>query len=70
MQELGAYRAATTFASGDLFRITIAGTAVRYTKNGVLIHEGALGAPTPLRVRASLYSTASTIAGARISVPW
>ena len=47
VQELGAYRAATTFASGDLFRITIAGTAVLYTKNGVLIHRGC-----PRRARA------------------
>ena len=61
VQELGAYRAATTFASGDLFRITIAGPAVLYTKNGVLIHESALAAPSPLRVRASLYSKPSTI---------
>jgi len=70
VQELGAYRAATTFASGDILRITIAGTAVRYTKNGALIHESALGAPSPLRARASLYSTASTITSAWISIPW
>jgi hypothetical protein len=70
VQELGAYRATTTFASGDLLRITIAGTAVRYTKNGVLIHESALGAPSPLRARASLYSTGSSIAAAWISIPW
>ena len=53
VQELGVYRAATTFASGDLFRITIAGRRSVYTKNGVLIHQGALGAPSPLRVRAA-----------------
>jgi len=70
VQESGVYRAATTFASGDVFRVTIAGAAVVYTKNHVLIHESALGAPTELRVRASLYSTASTIGGARVSIPW
>ena len=66
----GAYRAATTFASGDVFRITIAGPAVVYTKNGALIHQSALAAPRPLRVRASLYSTPSTVTGAAISIPW
>ena len=70
VQEMGASRFETTFASGDLFRITIAGAAVLYTQNGVLIHQSALVAPSPLRVRASLYSTASTITGAWVSIPW
>ena len=64
VQEMGASRFETTFAPGDLFRITIAGAAVLYTQNSILIHQGALVAPSPLRVRASLYSTASTITGA------
>ena len=70
VQESGAYRAKTTFASGDRFRITLAGPAVLYTKNGVLIHQSDRGAETTLRVRASLYSTSSTITGAVISIPW
>ena len=66
----GEYRAETTFASGDLFRITIAGANIVYTKNSALIYQGVQNVPKPLRVRASLYSTPSTIAGAVVSIPW
>lgn len=69
VRENGVYRAETPFASGDVFRITIAGQAVVYTKNGSLIHESALGAPQALRVRATLYSTASTVTDAVVSIP-
>ena len=69
VRENGVYRAETPFASGDLFRITIAGLAVTYTKNGARIHESALSAPQPLRVRATLYSAASTVTDAVVSSP-
>jgi hypothetical protein len=70
VREKDAYRAETTFASGDVFRITIAGADIIYTKNSTLIYQGVQNAPNPLRVRASLYSTPSTIAGAVVSIPW
>jgi hypothetical protein len=70
VHEKGAYRAETTFASGDVFRITIAGADIVYTKNSALIYQGLRGVTTTLRVRASLYSTPSTIMGAVVSIPW
>jgi hypothetical protein len=70
VHEKGAYRAETTFASGDVFRITIAGADIVYTKNSALIYQGLRGVTTTLRVRASLYSTLSTIMGAVVSIPW
>jgi hypothetical protein len=70
VHETGAYRARTTFASGDVFRITIAGADIFYTKNSALIYRGVLGLPRTLRGRASLYSTPSTITAAVVSIPW
>jgi hypothetical protein len=70
VHETGAYRAQTTYASGDVFRITIAGADIVYTKNGALIYRGVRGVPKTLRVRASLYSTPSTITAAVVSIPW
>jgi hypothetical protein len=70
VREKDAYRAQTTFASGDVFRITIAGADIVYTKNGALIYKGVQNVPTPLRVRVSLYSTPSTIRAAVVSLPW
>jgi hypothetical protein len=70
VNEKGVSRAETTFASGDLFRITIAGADIVYTKNSALIYQGVRTVLKPLRVRASLYSTPSTIAGAVLSIPW
>jgi len=70
VHEKDTYRAQTTYASGDVFRITIAGADIVYTKNGELIYTGVLNVPTALRVRAALYSTPSTIKGAVVSIPW
>jgi hypothetical protein len=69
VRENGVYRAETPFASGDIFRITVAGLAVIYTKNGALIYERTLAAPQTLRVRATLYSAAATVTGAVVSMP-
>ena len=70
VSEKGVYRAETTFASGDIFRITIAGADIVYTKNSALIYQGVQNVLNPLRVRAALYSIPSTIAGAVVSIPW
>lgn len=67
VREKGQYRAETPFSSGDTFRISVSGGVVRYTKNGATIYESGLTPGGTMRVRASLYSTSSTITGAVVS---
>jgi hypothetical protein len=69
VRENGIYRVEAPFVAGDIFRITVAGLVVTYTKNGARIYERALGAPQALRVRASLYSAGATVTDAVLSIP-
>jgi hypothetical protein len=62
IRELNLYAGETRYAPGDLFRIAIERGAIKYYKNGALIHTSLQAATYPLAVSAVLGSS-----GARLS---
>jgi hypothetical protein len=62
IREMNLYAGETGYATGDLFRIAIERGAVKYYKNGALIHTSLQSAAYPLTVSAVLNSS-----GARLS---
>ncbi len=61
VRENGVYRAETTYASGDLFRIAVESSVVKYYKNGTLFYTSAKAPVYPLRVDSSLLTSGATL---------
>jgi hypothetical protein len=58
-----------TYAPGDIFRVTVAGGEVRYSRNGgAAFYRSAVAATFPLRFDTSLYTPGATIRDARLVV--
>jgi len=56
-----------TYATGDLFRVTVEGGVVKYYKNGALMYTSTIAPTYPLLVDTSLYSTNSTLTNVVLS---
>src|SRR5207247_1977182 len=67
VHENGAYRWDTRYVSGDVFRVAVVGSQVRYSKNGAVFYTSATAPVYPLLVDASLGSAGSTITNAVIA---
>jgi hypothetical protein len=67
VRENGAYRTETPINSGDVFRITVQGGQVIYTRNGTTIYTSSTPAEEPLRAYAELLSSDSTVSDAVIA---
>jgi hypothetical protein len=61
VRENGVYRAETTYASGDVFRIAVESSIVKYYKNGALFYTSAKAPAYPLRVDSSLLTSGATL---------
>src|SRR5687768_1684109 len=68
--ESGAYQPGgdTTYAAGDVFRITVVGGRVQYSKNGQFLRESAVVPAFPLVLDAALGSTGASIHNAALVV--
>src|SRR5262245_63326011 len=58
----------TTYASGDVFRISVANGRIQYSKNGQYLKESARTPELPLLLDASLLTIGATINDAVIAV--
>jgi len=67
VREGNVYRAETPYAVGDVFRVSVTGGVVKYSKNGVVFYTSGLAPAYPLVVDASLLTMSSTINNAMIS---
>jgi hypothetical protein len=67
IRERGVYRADTSFAPGDVLRISVLQGIVTYAKNGAVIYQSALSPPSALRVHASLLSQSATVKKVQIT---
>ena len=61
VREAGAYKAESSFASGDTFRIAVENGTVKYVKNGAVFYTSANPAGQGLRVHAVLYELNATL---------
>ena len=59
----------TPYATGDVFRVSVVGGKIQYSRNGVLLHESQTAPQYPLIFDASLASIGANIVNARIGVP-
>ena len=60
VRESGSYKTETSFATGDVLRISVEGGSVKYSKNGAVFYTSAAGG-YPLFVRAALNDLNATI---------
>jgi hypothetical protein len=61
VREGGVYRTDTTAATGDTFRIAIAGGKVTFSKNGVVFYTSATAPTYPLLVDTSMLTASATL---------
>ena len=66
VRESGSYRADTTFAPGDVFRIAVESGKVNYYKNGQLFFRSGVNPVYPLLVDTALLNSLSTIQNVRL----
>ncbi|MBI3491894.1 MAG: hypothetical protein HY047_08955 [Acidobacteria bacterium] len=67
VRESGTYRADTTAATGDKFRIAVTGGKVTYAKNGTVFYVSAVAPAYPLLVDTSLETTSATLSNVVMS---
>jgi hypothetical protein len=67
VREKNAYKAETGYAAGDIFRIAVEGSAVKYYKNGSVFYTSAKALSYPLVVKASLISIGAQVGNAFIA---
>jgi hypothetical protein len=67
VRENNAYRAETRYVAGDVFRIAVEGSAVKYYKNGSVFYTSAKALSYPLVVKASLISIGAQVGNAFIA---
>jgi hypothetical protein len=68
VRENGAYRAAVGLTAGDVLRISVAGNAVTYSRNGVKFYSSGVTPAYPLRAYASLLARRSRVSNAMFAV--
>ena len=61
VREWGAYKAETSFATGDVLKITADSGGVKYSKNGAVFYTSTSQAGQPLRVQAVLSDVNATL---------
>ena len=61
VRESGVYRAETTFATGDVLKITADTGGVKYWKNGALVYSSASQAGPSLRIQAVFFDVNATL---------
>ena len=59
----------TPYAAGDVFRVSVAGSKVQYSRNGVILHESQKTAQYPFLLDASFASLGATLRNGRIGIP-
>jgi hypothetical protein len=57
------------YAPGDVFRVSVVGGRIQYSRNGVMLHESQTTLQYPLILDASLATVGATIIDAQIGVP-
>jgi hypothetical protein len=67
VRENNAYKAETSFRSGDVFRISVEGGVVKYYKNGSAFYTSARQPSYPLMADASIINLGGTVGGAKIA---
>ena len=67
VRESGAYRADISFAAGDVFRIAVQASVVRYSKNGTVFYTSGVAPAYPLVLAAALANQSATVGGAMIT---
>jgi hypothetical protein len=66
VRERGAYKSETSFAAGDVFRISIESGQAKYSKNGAIFFSST-GAALPLFVGVALYDMNASISAIKIA---
>src|SRR5262245_30816381 len=61
VREAGTYRTEGTFASGDVFKVAVEGTTVKYYKNSTVVYTSKTAATAAMVVDATLVSTGATV---------
>ncbi|MGH7731014.1 MAG: hypothetical protein ACRENJ_07160 [Candidatus Eiseniibacteriota bacterium] len=61
------YRADTTAAAGDVFRVAVESGAVKYSKNGAVFYTSGAAPVYPLRGDASLEDLSASVTNAVIA---
>src|SRR5205823_14378677 len=67
VREYGTYRTETTFTTGDVFRIVVAGGGISYQKNGATFYTGSASAAFPLTGTTTLFNMGATLTGITIT---
>jgi hypothetical protein len=67
VRENNAYKSETALAVGDVFRISVEGTAVRYYRNGTLFYTSQRAPAYPLRAAANFINLSTTVTNAVMS---
>lgn len=68
VRENGAYRGETPYVPGDVFRVTVEGGSVHYSKNGLFLQESATAPQYPLGLDVSLSTIGATVVNAKLGV--
>jgi hypothetical protein len=68
VRESGSYRAESSFAPGDTFRIAVASGVVTYSRNGTVFYRSTVAAPPSLRAHAVFFNTGGAIGSPRVLV--
>jgi hypothetical protein len=67
VREGGTYRADTSFAAGDVFRVAVQSGVVRYSKNGTIFYTSQMAPAYPLVLAAALANMSAGVSSAMIS---
>lgn len=67
IRESGAYKADVRFGAGDVFGISVEGTAVQYSKNGSVFYTSGGASGGSMQVAAALYDDGAAVANAVIT---
>jgi hypothetical protein len=67
VREGGTYKADTSFAAGDVFRVAVQSGVVRYSKNGSIFYTSQMAPAYPLVLAAALANMSAGVSSAMIS---
>jgi hypothetical protein len=67
VREAGAYRADVAFAAGDVFRISVQGGAVSYSRNGTVFYRSSAASSSALALAVSIANMSGGIGNALLA---
>ncbi len=67
VREGGTYKADTSFAAGDVFRVAVQSSVVRYSKNGTVFYTSQMAPAYPLVLAAALANQSAVVSNSMIS---